>query len=201
MVLSKTYVVSSTTKEGPYKKENADTDFRIIKRIYKCKNAGDLRRIIEMRCAPGKSAIRHLSFEGVDKYAIISYKFENEGCMIEPSKKSRLYPSVREQLKRKIEQRKPPKKVTHEVLKKRAGITNAPSAILIPTINQSYEIARQKYKATSDPLKKLIEKQQRDGTTEDTVIQRVQTNPFAYDIVLFNQRTFVVQIIEILSLY
>ena len=30
--------------------------------------------------------------------------------------------------------------------------------------------------------------QQRDGTTEDIVIQRVQTNPSAYDIVLFNQR-------------
>ena len=154
-----------------------------------------------MRCAPGKSPTGHLSLEEADKYAIISYKFQNQGCMIELSKKSRLYPSVREQLKREIEQGKPPKKVTHEVLKKRGGMTNAPSAILIPTINQSYEIARQKYKATSHPLKKLIQKQQRDETTEDTVTQRVQTNPFAYDIVLFNQRTFVVRIIEILSLY
>ena len=31
--------------------------------------------------------------------------------MIEPSKKSRIYPSVREELKRKIEQGKPPKKL------------------------------------------------------------------------------------------
>ena len=92
-----------------------------------------------MRCAPGKSATGHLSFEEADKYAIISYKFQNEGCMIEPSKKSRLYPSVREQLKREIEQGKPPKKVTHEVLKKRGGTTNAPSASHIPTINQSYD--------------------------------------------------------------
>ena len=58
------------------------------------------------------------------------------------------------------------------------------------SINQSYEITRHKYKTTSDPLKKLIKKQQTDGTTEDAVIQRVQTSPFLYDIVLFNQRIF-----------
>ena len=46
---------------------------------------------------------------------------------------------------------------------------------------------RHKNKTTSDPLKKLIEKQQRDGMTQDTVI-RVKKNPLAYDIVLFNQR-------------
>ena len=38
-------------------------------------------------------------------------------------------------------------------------------------------------------LKKLIKKQQRDGVTEDTVIQRIKANPFVYDIVLFNQRS------------
>ena len=43
-------------------------------------------------------------------------------------------------------------------------------------------------KGTTDPLKKLIEKQQRDGSTEDTIIQRIQTDPFSYDIILFNQR-------------
>ena len=87
-----------------------DISFRIIKIIYKCKNTGDLRKTITMRCAPRKSATGHSSFEEADKYAIISYNFENEGRMIEPSKKSRIYPSVREELKRKIEQGKPPKK-------------------------------------------------------------------------------------------
>ena len=42
-------------------------------------------------------------------------------------------------------------------------------------------------KGTTDPQKKLIEKQPRDGSTEDTIIQRIQTNLFSYDIILFNQ--------------
>ena len=42
-------------------------------------------------------------------------------------------------------------------------------------------------KGSTDHLKKLIEKQQRDGSTEDTIIQRIQTNPFSYDIIFFNQ--------------
>ena len=66
---------------------------------------------------------------------------------------------------------------------------------------------RHKNKTTSDPLKKLMEKQQRDGMTQAKVIQRVKTNPLAYDIVLSNQRivsnlaNFVVRMIEILSVY
>ena len=59
-----------------------------------------------MHCAAGESATEQSSFEEADKYAFISYKFENEESMIEPSKKSSIYPSVREELKRKIEQGK-----------------------------------------------------------------------------------------------
>ena len=68
------------------------------------KKPGDLRKTITMLLAPGKSATGHSSCEEADKHAIISYKFENEGCMIEPSKKLRIYPCIREDLKRKIEQ-------------------------------------------------------------------------------------------------
>ena len=42
--------------------------------------------------------------------------------------------------------------------KKRGGITNAPSASHIPTINQSYGITRNKNKTTSDPPKKTHQK-------------------------------------------
>ena len=59
-----------------------------------------------MHCAAGESATEQSSFEEADKYAFISYKFENEESMIEPSKKSSIYPSVREELKRKTEQGK-----------------------------------------------------------------------------------------------
>ena len=137
-----------------------------------------------MLCAPGRNATRKSSFNEADKHAVI---FENGERMIPPSPKSRIYPSVRKELKRKIEQGKPPKKVTHEVLKRGGGIENVPSGSHVPNINQLYEISRQLNKGTTDPLKKLIEKQQRDGSTEDTIIQRIQINPFSYDIILFNQ--------------
>ena len=100
-------------KEGPYKKGNFDNSFRIIKRIYKCKNTRDLRKIITMHCAARKSATGHSPVEEADKYALTFYKFKNEGRMIEPSKKSRIYLSVCEEFKRKIEQGKPQKKATH----------------------------------------------------------------------------------------
>ena len=89
-----------------------------------------------MRCAAGKSATEHSPFEEAGKYTITSYKFENERRMIEQSKKSRIYPSVCEKLKKKIEQGKPPKKLLIRT-KKRGGTTNAPSASHIPTINQN----------------------------------------------------------------
>ena len=77
--------------------------------------------------------------------------------MIKPSKKSCIYPSVSEELKRKIEQGKPRNKLLMKT-KKRGGITNAPSASHIPTINQSYGITRNKNKTTSDPPKKIHQK-------------------------------------------
>ena len=76
------------------------------------------------------------------------------------------------------------KKATHEVLKRRGDIENVPSGSHVPNINQSHEISHQLNKGTTDSLKKLIEKQQGDGSTEDTIIQRIQTNPFSYDIIL-----------------
>ena len=42
--------------------------------------------------------------------------------------------------------------------------------------------------AALDPPLKLIEKQQSDGCTEDSDIQKIQANQVSYDIVLFNKR-------------
>ena len=72
---------------------------------------GNLRKTITMQCAAGESATGQSPFEDADKYAFICCKFENKGSMIEPSKKSSIYPSVREELKRKIEQGKPRNKL------------------------------------------------------------------------------------------
>ena len=89
-----------------------------------------------MHCAARKSATGHSPVEEADKYALTFYKFKNEGRMIEPSKKSRIYLSVCEEFKRKIEQGKPQKKLLTWT-KKRGRITNVPSASHIPTINQN----------------------------------------------------------------
>ena len=61
----------------------------------------------------------HSSFEEVEKHAIIWNKFEYEGCIIEQSKKSRIYLSVREQLKRKIEQGNQPEMLLMKYKKKK----------------------------------------------------------------------------------
>ena len=180
--MSKTYVVSAESRGGATKKK------RILKRIYKCKKAADLKKTIVMLCVPRRNATGKSSFNETDKHAFLSYSFENGERMIPPSPKSRIFPSVRQELKHKIKQGKPPKKAIHEVLKRKGGIENVPSGSHVANINQSYEISRQLNKGKTDTLKKLIEKQQRDGSTEDTIIQRIQTNEFSYDIILFNQR-------------
>ena len=109
-ILSKTYVVSAESRGGPYKKRNVATHFRQVKRIYKCKEATDLKKTIVMLCSPGRNATGKSSFDEADKHAVISYSFENGERMIPPNPKSRIYPSVRQELKHKIEQGKPSKK-------------------------------------------------------------------------------------------
>ena len=59
---------------------------------------------------------------------------------------------------------------------------------MIPKTNQAYRISKITRKASDDPLKQLIEKQHRDGRTGDSIIQKIQTNNFSYDVVLFNDR-------------
>ena len=63
-----------------------------------------------MLCAPGRNATGKSSFYELYKQVIISYSFKNREKMIPSSLKSRIYPSVCHELKRKIEQRKPPKR-------------------------------------------------------------------------------------------
>ena len=54
----------------------------------------------------------------------------------------------------------------------------------VPTINQAYEISRKRNKSSQDPFKTLVDKQQKDGFTGDNIIQRIQTNPFSYDVII-----------------
>ena len=138
-ILSKTYVVSAESRGGPYKEGNMTTHFQIVKRIYKWKEATDLKKTIVMLCAPGRNSTGKFSFDEAVKHAVISYSFENWQRMIPPSPKSRIYPSGCQELKHKIEQGKPQKKATHEVLKRRGGIGNVPSGshVLMVHVNHT----------------------------------------------------------------
>ena len=52
-ILSKTYVVSFHTTNGPFNKGNA-SHYRVVKSVYKCKTAEDLKKCIITRSVPGK---------------------------------------------------------------------------------------------------------------------------------------------------
>ena len=119
---------------------------------------------------------------------IVQYEFSNKAKDIPPSEKSRTYPSIKKELKRKLDEGKTPKRTTHEILKEKGGIEKITYSAEVPTINQAYEISRKRNKSSQDPFKTLTDKQQKDGFTGDNIIQRIQANPLSYDIILFNDR-------------
>ena len=141
-------------------------------------------------CCPHKKATGRYQgqFNDCEQFALITYKFLNGERETEPSPKSRIYPSVRNKLKQSILAGKTPKRAVHKVTEKKGGIFNASSASEIPKTNQAYRISKITRKASDNPLKQLIEKQHRDGRTGDSIIQKIQTTNFSYDVALFNDR-------------
>ena len=114
---------------------------------------------------------------------IVQYEFSNKAKDIPPSEKSRTYPSIKKELKRKLDEGKTPKCATHKVLKEKDSTEKITYGAEVPTINQAYEISRKRNKSSQDPFKTLIDKQQKDGFIGDNVIHRIQTNPSSYDII------------------
>ena len=60
---------------------------------------------------------------------IVQYEFSNKAKDIPPSEKSRTYPSIKEELKRKLDERKTPKRATHEVLKEKVALKKLPTVL------------------------------------------------------------------------
>ena len=189
-ILSKTYVVSSHTTNDSFNKGNNASHYRVVKRVYKRKTAEDLKKCIITRFVPRKNAPGRYTniFNESEPHAVISCYFGEGERLIPPNETSRMYPSVRDEIKPNLEKGIAPKRATHNTLKKLGGINAVPSASHVPTITQVYEILRSLKPKNTDLLKKLIEKQQSDGCTEHSVIQKIQTNQFSYNIVLFNKR-------------
>ena len=94
---------------------------------------------------------------------IVQYEFPNKAKDIPPTEKSIAYRSIKEDLKRKLDEGKTPKCATLEVLKEKGGIEKITYGAEVPTINQAYDISRKRSKSSQDPFKTLIDKQQKDG--------------------------------------
>ena len=176
--------IFSYNKWSVQQRNNA-SHYRVVKRVYKCKTAEDLKKCIITRCVPGKNAKGRYTniFNESKPHAVMSYYFGEGERLLPPSEASRVYPSVRDEIKRNLEKGVAPKRATHNTLEKLGGINAVPSASHVPRISQAYEISRSLKPKNTDRLKKLIEKQQSDGCTEHLVIEKIQTNQFSYDIV------------------
>ena len=95
---------------------------------------------------------------------IVQYEFSNKAKDIPPSEKSRTYPSIKKELKRKLDEGKTPKRTTHEILKEKGGIEKITYSAEVPTINQAYEISRKRNKSSQDPFKTLTDKNKKMGS-------------------------------------
>ena len=186
---AKFYDVSGN-ENGPFKKCNDKKEYRVAKRHYKCNDHNDLDKYIISRCKPNIQATgpNKNNFKEAEDLVIVQYELYNKAKHIPPSEKSRTFPSTKKELKRKLDEGKTTKRATHEVLKEKGGIEKNTCGAEVPTINQVYEISIKRSKLPQDLFKTLIDKQQKDGFTGDNIVQRIQTNPFLYDIILFNDR-------------
>ena len=119
------------------------------------------------------------NFKEAEDLVIVQYEFSKKAKDVPPTERSRNYPSIKEELKRKFDEDKTPNRGTHEVLKEKGGIEKITYGAEVPTINQVYKISRKRSKSSQDPFKTLIDKQQKDGFTSDNIIQTIQTNPFS----------------------
>ena len=68
---------------------------------------------------------------------MIQYRFLNGTKMIEPSESTRIYPSVRLRLKRKLENKERPKKAVFQVEKEKGGLKECKNKSHLPTRKQA----------------------------------------------------------------
>ena len=159
-ILSKTYVVSSHTTNGPLIKGNHASHYRVVKHVYKCEIAEDVKKCIVTRYVPGGNATGRYTniFNESEPHAVISCYFGEGERSIPPSEASRVYPSIRDEIKHNLEKGIAPKKATHNTLKNLGGINAVPLASHVPTISQVYEISSSLKPNNTDPLKKINRK-------------------------------------------
>ena len=131
------------------KKCNDKNQYQVVKQHYKCKDHSDLDKYIISHYKPNIRATgrNKNNFEEAEDLVIVQYEFSNKAKNIPPSEKRRTYPSIKKELKRKLDEGKTPKRATHEVLKEKGGIEKIIYGAEVPTNNQAYEISRKRSKS------------------------------------------------------
>ena len=189
--MSKSYVVSGSSKSGPFKKGNINSYYRIDKRICKCKTDADIEKQVYVTYPPNvKATARSGSIlDSAERYSVNNFSFKgNKEKLVQSSEKSRVYPSVRNELRTFMKDGQTPKRATFNLIKCSGGLDNIKNASSIPKVTQAYEITRKHNIKATYPVKLLIQKQQQDKKTGNGLIQKIQSNPFSYDVILFNKR-------------
>ena len=106
------------------KNKNDKKQYRVVKRHYKWKDHNDLDKCIIYRYKPSIQAKgrNKNSFKEAEGLVMVQYEFFNKAKDIPPSEKRRTYPSIKKELKRRLDEDKTPKRAIHEVLKEKVGI-------------------------------------------------------------------------------
>ena len=76
--LSKSYVVSGSSKSGPFKKRNIDSHYQIVQRIYKCKTDADIEKQVYLTYPPKVEATTRSGsiVDSAERYAVINFWFK-----------------------------------------------------------------------------------------------------------------------------
>ena len=142
-------------ENGPFKKCDDKKQYRVVKTHSRCKDHNDLHKYIISRYKPNMQATgrNKNNFREAEDLVIVQYEFSKIAKDIPHSEKSRTYPSIKKELKRKLDEGKTPKRGTHEVLMENGGTEKITYGAEVPTVNQAYEISRKQIKSSQDPFK------------------------------------------------
>ena len=148
-----TYPTSSPSFEGPYHKGNNPSEYRVVRRTYKCLTHEQIEKQIYLTYPPDVVAIsqyQHIT-KHVGQYSSVLYRFKEKEENLPSAEKPSTYPSIRKEVGEHLDAGKVPKRATFEVTKKLAGVSKIKNASEVPKISHAYEFNRRKNKKTDDP--------------------------------------------------
>ena len=143
-----TYPTSSPSFEGPYHKGNNRSEYRAVRRTYKCLTHEQIEKQIYLTYPPDVVAIsqyQHIT-KHVGQYSSVLYRFKEKEENLPSAEKPSTYPSIRKEVGEHLDAEKVPKRATFEVTKKLAGVSKIKNTSEVPKISHAYEFNRQNHK-------------------------------------------------------